>query len=430
MRKLAELREQRQKVAKAMNELHQLSEKEDRGFTADEQSNWDKMEADIDKIDADIRRLETLTRIGTPEPGELRAGGREPGGHGAGTGGDNVDGEYRTAFNSFLRGGMDFLDEEQRGLLIGRRANVQEFRGLTEREQRAFAAGTGNVGGYTVPQDFLNQLEVAMRAYGGMMEAADVIRTDSGAQLPMPSFNYTNVKATIIGENQASVVDGSTPFGVANLGSFTYRSPMLPVSWEFLQDSSFGEGFIIDALARSIAWGVNEHATIGTGTGQPRGALTDAVAGKVGITGQTVTVVYPDLVDLVHSIDPSYRPQSSFMMHDQSVKVLRKVTDTNGRPIWLPGYESGIGIQQPDTLMGYAYRVNQDMPQMAANARSILFGAFKKYKLRIVRDVTMLRLVERYADNGQVAFQLFMRADGRLLDAGTNPLKFYQNSAT
>jgi HK97 family phage major capsid protein len=428
---LAELRAQRSTVAKQMADLHELATKEDRAFSADEGSNWDKMEAEIDRIDAQIRRLETMGRIIAPEPRELRAGGTEQRGIGD-NGGPPIDEEYGIAFRSFLRHGTDVLDDEQRVLMAARRGSLsdRQMARLTEREQRAFAAGTGNTGGFTVPQDFFNQLEVAMRAYGGMMELADVIRTDTGATLPMPTFNRVASKATIVGEGGAAVLDATTPFGSVNLGSFTYKTNMLPVSLEFLQDGAFGEGYIIDALARDIWWAINEHATIGTGAGQPRGITLDAVSGKVGVTGNTVTATYLDLVDLEHSVDPVYRRNGAFMMHDNSVRQLRKILDTAGRPIWLPGYESGVGVRQPDTLLGYRYAVNQDMPQMAANAKSILFGDFKKYKLRMARDVTMLRLVERYADILSVGFMAFARMDGRLLDAGTNPVKFYQNSAT
>lgn len=427
---LAELRDKRSKVAREMHALHELANKEDRGFTADEQSNWANMEAEIDKIDGDIRRLETLGRIGAPQPSELRAGGRDPADRrGMGdNGGPALDDPYSPVFRNYLRYGVDGLDDEERTLLAERRYNTAN---LSDRERRAFTAGTGNTGAYTVPQGFLNQLEIALKAFGGMMQVADILRTDTGATLPMPTFNYTNVLATIVGEGAGSTTDSSTPFGVANLGAFTYRSPMLPVSYEFLQDSAFGEQFIIDALGGSIARALNAHATNGTGSGQPRGVMLDAVAGKVGTTGQTVTVIYDDLVDLVHSVDPAYRNGGAeFMMADSSVKVIRKIKDTSGRPIWLPGYDAGASLNIPDTLLGYAYNVNQDMPAMAANAKSIAFGAFKKYKLRMVRDVTVLRLVERYADQLQVGFLLFARADGRLLDAGTNPVKYYQNSAT
>jgi HK97 family phage major capsid protein len=67
---------------------------------------------------------------------------------------------------------------------------------------------------------------------------------------------------------------------------------------------------------------------------------------------------------------------------------------------------------------------------MAANAKSILFGDFSNYLIREVMDFTVLRLVERYAEYLQVAFIGFQRVDGNLIIAGTNPIKYYQNSAT
>src|SRR3546814_1871356 len=39
----------------------------------------------------------------------------------------------------------------------------------------------------------------------------------------------------------------------------------------------------------------------------PNGLITAATVGKTGTTGQTLTVIYDDLVDLEHSVDPAYR---------------------------------------------------------------------------------------------------------------------------
>jgi HK97 family phage major capsid protein len=80
--------------------------------------------------------------------------------------------------------------------------------------------------------------------------------------------------------------------------------------------------------------------------------------------------------------------------------------------------------------MGYPVVVNNDVVAMAANAKSILFGDFKRYKIRRARGISLVRLNERYADNLQVGFFAYMRADGNLIDAGTNPVKYYANSAT
>src|SRR4029453_6666120 len=81
----------------------------------------------------------------------------------------------------------------------------------------------------------------------------------------------------------------------------------------------------------------NTHFTVGTGTGQPQGVVTGATLGKTGIVGQTTAIIYDDLVDLEHAVDPLYRPGSSYMMADSSLKVIKKLKDTAGRPIWQPG---------------------------------------------------------------------------------------------
>jgi HK97 family phage major capsid protein len=53
------------------------------------------------------------------------------------------------------------------------------------------------------------------------------------------------------------------------------------------------------------------------------------------------------------------------------------------------------------------------------------------YKVRrVAGGVTIMRLVERYADYLQVGFLGFERFDGQLLDAGTHPIGAWQNSAT
>jgi len=410
------LKDQRAEIVVQMRALHDTATKEDRGFTTDEDAKWAALDADLAKIDAAIKRSEKIDAAGIVVPSNLRAAGNVAADD---TGGTGLD-EKRT-FDKFMRCGMQELNDEERQFMAGRRDNAKEL--------RAFSAGTTNTGGYTVPQDFRDQLEIALKVYGGMMAVSEILRTDTGATLPMPTFNYTSVVASIVGENTGGSADSSTPFGVANLGAFTYRSPILPVSYEFLQDSAFGEGFITQALGQSLARAVNAHATVGTGSGQPRGITLDAATGKTGTTGQTTSVIFDDLLDLIHSIDPAYRPDSKWMMHDGSLKVIRKLKDSQNRPVFLPGYD-GLAGAMADSILGYGVQINQDMPAMAANAKSIAFGALAKYKLRIVKDVTMLRLVERYADSLQVAFILFMRMDGRLLDAGTNPVKLYVNSAT
>jgi HK97 family phage major capsid protein len=73
--------------------------------------------------------------------------------------------------------------------------------------------------------------------------------------------------------------------------------------------------------------------------------------------------------------------------------------------------------------------INQDMPVMAANAKSVAFGNFREaYVIREVQGVSVLRLQERFMDALQVGFLSFARYDGVVDDASA--AKLFQNSAT
>lgn len=69
------------------------------------------------------------------------------------------------------------------------------------------------------------------------------------------------------------------------------------------------------------------------------------------------------------------------------------------------------------------------MATMAQSSKSLGFGNIRQaYVIRIVKGLTVLRLVERYADYLQVGFLGFERADGTLQDS--NAFKVHQTTAT
>ena len=317
--------------------------------------------------------------------------------------------------------------------------------------QRDQIVGTAASGGYVVPPQFLQQLVEAQLAYGGMRQAATIVNTSAqgGADLPVPTDNDSAQAGAILAEVGALPAQDIGAFGQVVLHSYMYTSKLIKVSLQLMQDAFFPmENYLAIKLAIRLARIQNTHFTVGSGAGQPNGAVTAATVGKVGISGETL--IYDDLVDLVHSVDPAYRvgmpgvprqlyvgngvpmPRPMFMMHDSTLKVIRKLKDTTGHPLWVgPGtYYPGFAGQAPDTILGYPYVVNNDLPVMAANAKSILFGDFSNYFIRDALDVQLIRLDERYADTLEVGFIAFQRTDGNLINAGTNPIKYFQNSAT
>jgi HK97 family phage major capsid protein len=113
------------------------------------------------------------------------------------------------------------------------------------------------------------------------------------------------------------------------------------------------------------------------------------------------------------------------MGHQSVRKAVRKLKDSQNRPLWEPSLQSG----QPDSLLGYPFRINNDMATLAASSKSLLFGNIRQaYVARIVKELTTLRLTERYADFLQVGFLGFERADGTMQDA--NAVRVFATTAT
>ena len=69
------------------------------------------------------------------------------------------------------------------------------------------------------------------------------------------------------------------------------------------------------------------------------------------------------------------------------------------------------------------------MPDIAASAKPIAFGDFKYYHLRMVQGIRMTIFKEKYADKLEVGFMGHVRADGKLVDAGTHPVKYLEMGA-
>ena len=303
-------------------------------------------------------------------------------------------------------------------------------RGMTSDDWQAIrntmSTTTPAEGGYTVATEVATYVMDAMKAFGGMRQVATILRTDQGNPMTWPTSDGTTEVGEILAEN-ASATDLDVSFNTKNLPVYKYSSKVVTVPIELLQDSNVDiEAFVRARIAQRLGRITNTHFTTGDGSSKPTGIIAAASVGKTGASGQTTTVTYADLVDLEHSVDPAYRVNCKWMFHDTTLKALKKLLDTQNRPLWLPG----ISVKEPDTILGYTYQINQDVATMAASAKSIAFGDLSKYVIRDVMAMTYYRFDDSaYAKKGQVGFLAFLRSGGNFMDVG-GAVKLYQNAAS
>lgn len=417
MASIQALRERRNALAQNLQTLVDSDKTPE--WKPEHQAQYDTAMAEVGAIDDQIKRHDAaLAKIAENAlDGNVQAFAddfvKTPGAHK----GDNK------ALRAFLTGGVRAMTPED--------ITVQQQR-QTPDIRAAMSTTTSGEGGYTVATEYYRQLTEAMKLTGGIRAVASTLQTSTGAQMNFPAADATSEVGEIVGQN-AAVTAGDTTFSNLTMDVYKYSSKKIALPFELIQDSMFDiEGYIQALLATRIGRITGQHFTTGTGTGQPNGLIVAATVGKTAATGGATTVSYDDLVDLEHSVDPVYRAGLAvgYMMHDSTVKALRKLKDTQGRPIFVPGYEQGNPGGAPDRLLGRPIYINQDVASMAANAVSIAFGDFSKYLIREVMDLTLFRMADSgFLLNGQIGFVAFNRQGGNLIDVG-GAVKTFKNSAT
>lgn len=391
-----ELMQKRTSAIASMKESAQKAEEaRKKGESAtDYDAQFDRAEAEEHELSAQIKRQQRLDDVAKEEADKSLEEQDKRGKKVSGP----QETEYRDAFRNYIQHGEQSMSAEARSLLHEKRAQ----------------STTNSAGGYLVAPEYMAELERSIKDYGGILQAARMITTSTGANMPWPTIDATSRKAVIVAENTQSTNTDFT-FGQKSLDAYMYRD-MAAASLEIVQDSEFDiNGFIADSFQESFGRGLNYDFTLGTNSGQPNGVVT---ASTVGTTAASATAfTRAELVDHLHKIDPGYRKSKScgWMFSDTILANIKKLSFGTGddRPLWQVSIREG----EPDKLEGYPYWINQDMSTaMTTGQKIMLFGDYSKYIIRRVRGMFIRRLEERFIDYGQIGFIAFARYDGELIN--------------
>jgi HK97 family phage major capsid protein len=160
----------------------------------------------------------------------------------------------------------------------------------------------------------------------------------------------------------------------------------------------------------------------------PNGLIATSTVGVTGTTtGKGGAAQYADLVNLEYSVIAPYRQSRScyWLARDATVGGFRLILDGQSRPIWEPSMVLG----SPDLLLGKPLVADPFMPAVVTGGKSVAFGDFSQYFVRIVGPVRFERSDDFLFGSDLVAFRALIRGDGTLVDQ-TGAVKLYQGPAT
>lgn len=391
-----ELIQERQSIVAQMKDLAKLPESENRDFNSDEQVKWDKMISDESALTSRIQRAKKFEAddAKTGKTIELK-------------GGKEVDASYRSAFEHYFRNGKAGMSDQ---MLKTLEAGKEEKRGTATQ-----ITTTDTLGGYLVPEEFSNEVIKSLKDFGGMFEAARIYTTGGGGVLNWPTFNGTATVGNVQTPEGSAIPVNDMAFGEFSLSAHTYTSGVVKASKQLVQDAFFNiEAFINDELVERYSRKANTDLTIGDGTNKARGINQDVTQGVAG-----AAITRAGIIDLIHSVDAGYRRSSSaaLMMNDSSLAAIKKLSigSADDRPLWTPG---SMVNGHANMIEGYNVIVNNDLPDIGAGNKAILFGDFSKYIIRAVNGMGLGRSDQRYFEELAIGFLAWRRLDGRLMDLG------------
>jgi HK97 family phage major capsid protein len=350
------------------------------------------------------------------------------------------------------------LENEYRMWLKGepiRPSNVPK-----DSEVRANLAGQESItytakaqGGAFVPTDFWNRYQTVLKQADDIFQpwASTPLETETGSVCPLPVIDDTSNASTIIGEGAASVEVDIASFSQEQLGAYTFRSGLIPLSLELIDDSAFPLGQVIDNIvAQRHARGVSKYLVTGNGVNQPTGLLTAIVAAGVnptiaagsgtndgGAETGATSIGSQDLNKCFFSINAMYRRNAIWYMNDSTLQSITSLLDKSGRP--LVSIVTGCDFVSDQTkdfyfLLGKRIAVCPSMPSIGSAANPIVFGDPNFFVVRSVPSSLYMRMFKEAGGTtelilrGLIALESFVRYDSNALipNSTQSPFGFIQ----
>lgn len=366
--------------------LDEHTDKDTGMMSAEDAQTYDRMEKDITDLTASIERRQRAEAFDKALDNPVNSPitsipGRDPEKKE-----DRSGQQYKNAFGRYLRNAQ-----------VGYDVN------------NVLSVGTDSDGGYTVPDEFERTLVEALADENVFRSMATSIKTASGdRKIPIVATTGT---ASWVDEN-AAIPESGTTFEQKTLSAYKLAT-MVKISEELLADSAFNlEDYMAREFARRFAVAEEAAFCTGNGTGKPTGVFDSTKGASAGITAaKTDTFTADELIDLFYSLRAPYRSKAMWFMNDTTVKIVRKLKDSNGQYIWQPALTAGV----PDMILGRPYKTSVAAPEATTGNTAVLFGDFKYYWIADRKSRTIRRLNELYAVNGQVAFLGTERLDGCLI---------------
>lgn len=317
--------------------------------------------------------------------------------------------QHKAAFNSYVR------DDNETGIKA------------LEQKDAPMIISSPTDGGYAVPEELDRQIMRLMKDDNVMRRLCNIVQVGSSDWKKL--VNKGGADSGWVGETDPRVE--TDPSKLAEIAPTIGEMYAYPGASQYALDDIYYdvEGEIRDEVYDQFADEEELACFGGDGVKKPMGALSApfaATADKsrafgtvekmlVGATDLDSAANQKKLADAImklpYRMKNKHRKRAVWLLNSITMGEVRLIKDEHGRYIWREGLESGT----PNTLNGLSTASAESMPDVAANAKIMALGNWKRaYTIIDRKGIRFLR--DPFNKLGYVYFYFTKRMGGHFID--------------
>lgn len=369
--KYKQLIEKRNALIEEMEKLVEACETETRAFNEDENKRYEEITKELNDLDATLKAADELDEKRSYQPIEKPDETK-----------DRAELEER-AFESYIRGTLDL-------------------------ETRADVNLTKSDNGAVIPSSIANKIIEKVKEMSPLFAMAT--HYNVGGTLTIPSYDESTQKITMAYATEFTAIDSTSgKFTSISLTGFLAGARSL-VSKSLVNNSQFDlVPFVVRKMAEAAAYWIENQLINGT-TSKIEGLSKVAAS----VTAASATAVTADeLIDLQETIPDVYQGGCIWVMSKATRTAIRKLKDGQNNYLLNKDATSRWGY----TLFGKDVYISDNMPDMAAGKRAILYLDPTGLAVKMTETPSVEVLREKYADQHAIGVICWMELDSKVENA-------------
>ncbi len=413
--------EKRQKRGECVQQMRALSDKSDaekRSMSAEELQNWERLDAEQERLRAEVeteegdtkrraRLAELQTQLASSAPGATGTRAQPGDGGSSAAAATQVrtapsdHPEYVSLYDRYLRAEIGIQEA---------RIELGQLQARAETLQVGLFAKAGAL---VMPQQMAEGLIKSVDDETFMLQICNVERLAQAESLGIGTLD-TDVDDAEWTPELKTGSDTDLAIGRREMRPHALAK-RAKVSNALLRRTAGGAAALVNQrLAYKFAVAFEKGCISGTGARQPLGmfvASDDGVPTSRDVVCGSATEITPDgLIDVKHTLKAAYWRNARWLFGRTALKQLRKAKTGDGQYLWVPGLAGGTG----DRILDLAYLVSEFVPAtFTANQYVGMLADFRAgYSIAIALDMTVQVLTELYAEANKTGYIGRMEADG------------------